>query len=143
MFCPCPDNNDCDLLFHSNYDYNYDLDKIDFSCTSKTYFKPKLFKCRKCKLIFSEVAKNIFKDKKYMKDLVEVEDSDYVQDINFKTKYFKQLFKKISPYLNNNSTVLEIGSYYGVLGNIIKQHVKKYIGLELSTHACQYAKKKL
>ncbi len=63
MFCPCPDNNACDLLFHSSHVHDYN--KIDFSCTSKTYFKPKLFKCRKCKLIFSEIAKNIFENKKY------------------------------------------------------------------------------
>ena len=139
MFCPCPDNNACDLLFHSSHVHDYN--KIDFSCTSKTYFKPKLFKCRKCKLIFSEIAKNIFENKKYVENLTDVEDKDYIQEINFKTKYFKQLFNKISSHLNANSAVLEIGSYYVVLGNIVKRHVKKYIGLELSTHACQYAKK--
>ena len=139
MFCPCPDNNACDLLFHSSHVHDYN--KIDFSCTSKTYFKPKLFKCRKCKLIFSEIAKNIFENKKYVENLTDVEDKDYIQEINFKTKYFKQLFNKISSHLNANSAVLEIGLYYGVLGNIVKRHVKKYIGLELSTHACQYAKK--
>ena len=63
MFCPCPDNNDSDLLYRSNHNYNYD--KIDFSCTSNTYFKPKLFKCKKCKLIFSEIAKNIFENKMF------------------------------------------------------------------------------
>ena len=43
--------------------------------------------------------------------------------------------------LNKNHNILEIGSYYGVLGNIIKSHVKNYTGLELSKHAAEYSKK--
>ena len=104
MFCPCSDSSDSDLLFHSNYNYNRNYDKIDFSCTSNTYYKPKLFKCRKCKLIFSEIAKNISEDK-YVKNLNDVEDSTYINQIDFKAKYFNQLFNKISSYLNKNSAV--------------------------------------
>ena len=37
-------------------------------------------------------------------------------------------------------TVLEIGSYYGVLGSLLKNKVKNYSGLELSNHASNYAK---
>ena len=37
--------------------------------------------------------------------------------------------------------MLEIGSYYGILGNIIKPHVKDYTGLELSKHAAEYSRK--
>ena len=36
---------------------------------------------------------------------------------------------------------LEIGSYYGVLGSVLKDKVKNYSGLELSTHGSNYAKK--
>ena len=37
--------------------------------------------------------------------------------------------------------VLEIGSYYGVLGSLLKNKVKSYSGLELSTHGSNYSKK--
>jgi len=138
MFCPCPDNGESVVFYPSSHRYDYD--KIDLSCTSKSYFKPKLFKCKKCKLIFSEFAKNI-NENTYIKELKYVEDDIYIKQIDFKTKYFNLFFKKIKSHLNSNSDVLEIGSYYGVLGNIIKPHVRKYIGLELSIHASQYAKK--
>ena len=48
---------------------------------------------------------------------------------------------KIKPHLNINHNVLEIGSYYGVLGSVIKSHVKNYTGLELSKHAAEFSKK--
>ena len=37
--------------------------------------------------------------------------------------------------------VLEIGSYYGVLGSVLKDKVKNYSGLELSIHGSNYQKK--
>ena len=37
--------------------------------------------------------------------------------------------------------VLEIGSYYGVLGSLLKNKVKSYSGLELSTHGSNYSKR--
>ena len=43
--------------------------------------------------------------------------------------------------MNKELKVLEIGSYYGILGNLINPHVKEYHGQELSTHAANYAKK--
>ena len=64
------------------------------------------------------------------------------EQLEFKKKTFKLLFNKIRQYLNQDSEVLEIGSYYGILGNIIKPHVKNYTGLELSKHATQYSKKR-
>ena len=137
MLCPCSDDGESVVLYSASHKNDYN--KIDLSCTSETYFKPKLFKCKKCELIFSEFAKNI-NENNYIKELEHVEDDIYIEQIDFRVKYFNIFFNKISPYLNNNSNVLEIGSYYGVLGSIIKPHVKKYTGLELSIHASQYAK---
>ena len=36
---------------------------------------------------------------------------------------------------------LEIGSYYGILGSVLKDKVKNYSGLELSNHGSMYARK--
>ena len=59
----------------------------------------------------------------------------------------RESFKKLaeglqSEFFPTGANVLEIGSYYGVLGNIIKPHVNNYTGLELSKHAAEYSKKK-
>jgi len=53
----------------------------------------------------------------------------------------KHLRRCIKSLLNKDHEVLEIGSYYGILGNIIKPNVKDYTGLELSKHAAEYSKK--
>jgi 2-polyprenyl-3-methyl-5-hydroxy-6-metoxy-1,4-benzoquinol methylase len=88
-------------------------------------------------LIFSEYIGVDFED-----SYSYVVDKSYINQIKFKTKTFKLFFSKIRQYINQDSDVLEIGSYYGILGNIIKPHVKNYTGLELSRHATQYSKKK-
>ena len=61
--------------------------------------------------------------------------------MKFKKQTFNLFIKEIRQYLNKSCTVLEIGSYYGVLGKLIQPLVKEYIGLELSKHACKYSKK--
>ena len=93
--------------------------KIDVKCTSTIHDKPTLYKCSKCSLIFSEYLNYSFENA-----YAEVEDEKYIQQIPFKKKYFDLFFSKIKTFLNKNHNVLEIGSYYGVLGNIIKSHVK-------------------
>ena len=54
------------------------------------------------------------------------------------------MFSNVSPFINEKSSVLEIGSYYGALGSIIKKHPKvtKYLGLELSKHGARYSNEK-
>ena len=44
--------------------------------------------------------------------------------------------------MNTSNSVLEIGSYYGLLGSIINEKVKNYYGLELSYHGCKFSKDK-
>ena len=137
--CPCPDNNESVILYQTNRKKKEI--KINVECTSyKTqnveHWKPTLFKCKKCNLIFSEYIGVDFED-----SYSHVVDKTYVEQMEFKTKTFKLFFKKIKEHLNHNSNVLEIGSYYGILGNIIKSHVNNYTGLELSDHAVEYSKK--
>ena len=132
MLCPCVEKNESLVLYTSKLKN----DDLDVRCTSEIHEKPTLHKCKKCKLIFSEYIKSNFE-----KSYTTVEDQKYIQQIPFKKKYFELLLSKIIPYLNISYNVLEIGSYYGVLGNVIKPHVKNYTGLELSKHAAEYSKK--
>ena len=133
MLCPCPDNKESFVLYQSDQKNN----KIDVKCTSEIHSKPTLYKCKKCGLVFSEYINSSFEEA-----YTNVEDKKYIQQIPFKKKYFDLFFSKIKSFLNEKHKVLEIGSYYGVLGNIIKPHVKNYTGLELSKHAAEYSKKK-
>ena len=136
----CP-NLMCDGQIKIKYSSrNFDYKKINFSCTTDTYDKPTIYKCNKCKIIFSEL---IFKmDKNQIeKSYQEVADDKYISQIKFKKYYFVKLINKISGFINKNMDVLEIGSYYGVLGSVLKDKVKNYSGLELSLHGSNYAKK--
>ena len=110
MLCPF-DKVESSVLYKSAYR----SDKLDLRCTSETHDKPTLYKCNKCKLIFSEHIESKFEE-----TYTEVEDTKYIQQIPFKEKYFNLLFSKIKPYLSSDYSILEIGSYYGVLGNVIK-----------------------
>ena len=124
---------------NKKYLYKYKTFKsneFDLRCTSLQYQKPNLVKCEKCHLIFSELLnlkfENLYED---------VEDKLYIDQIPFKKKYFESTLKKIKKYLSKEKDVLEIGSYYGIFGSLISPCVKSYIGLELSRHAVEYAKK--
>ena len=131
MLCPY-DKKESSLLYKSRDASNV----IDVKCTSEIHNKPTLYRCNNCNLIFSEHYNSEF-EKAYS----EVEDSKYIEQIPFKKKYFELFYSKIKPFLNSNTKVLEIGSYYGVLGSIIKPNVKNYTGLELSKHAAEYSQK--
>ena len=137
----CP-NNKCDgiisVLYKSSFKQN---DKINFNCTTDTYEKPQVNICEKCNLMFSDFIYK-FDDDNLEQKYSDVEDKKYISEIEFKKKYFLSLYKKIKSYINSDSSVLEIGSYYGVLGNILNKSklVKKYSGLELSEHAVTFSK---
>tara|TARA_B100000989_G_scaffold189129_1_gene142397 strand:- start:4 stop:918 length:915 start_codon:yes stop_codon:yes gene_type:complete len=136
----CP-NHMCDGKIKMKYSFGeLDHKKINFNCTTDSYEKPSIYECTKCKIIFSEL---IFKmDKKEIeKNYQDVADDKYISQIRFKKYYFEKLFNKISKFTNKDMSILEIGSYYGVLGSVLKDKVKNYSGLELSTHGSIYAKK--
>ena len=118
------------------------IKKIHFGCTghnvqSIEHWKPTLYKCKYCDLVFSEFIGTNFSD-----NYTEVVDEGYIEQIEFKKKTFELFLKKIQGHLNKNINVLEIGSYYGILGNLIKPYVKSYSGLELSFHAANFSRKK-
>jgi 2-polyprenyl-3-methyl-5-hydroxy-6-metoxy-1,4-benzoquinol methylase len=124
------------------YDYgsNYNFDDVSFDCTTNSYSKPKIYKCNKCELKFSELAA-AFLNKRVEDKYNNIVDNIYIDQIPQRQKYFSGLYKKISYNFNKDQSVLEIGSYYGVFGNIIKPNVKNYSGLELSKHGSNYSKK--
>ena len=135
MFCPtCPDKKESYILYNSSHKKDEMYIK-DVKCMSEIHLKPTLYKCKNCNLIFSEYI-NVKTEESY----TNVEDIRYIQQIPYKKKNFDLLFTKISSYLNSEQEVLEIGSYYGILGSIIKPYVKKYTGLELSKHAAEYSR---
>ena len=68
-------------------------------------------------------------------------DTVYIDQIKSKKKYFQLVISKIEEYLTKESNVLEIGSYYGVLGSLLKPRVKEYNGIELSKHGANFSKK--
>ena len=124
------------------YDYgsNYNFNDVSFDCTTNSYAKPKIYKCNKCELKFSELAAAL-PNKRVEDKYNNVVDNIYIDEIPQRQKYFSGLYKKISHNFNKDQSVLEVGSYYGVFGNIIKPNVKNYSGLELSKHGSDYSKK--
>ena len=133
MICPnCKHvNNKYHFFYQDSKEADYDL-----RCTSLQYKKPNLIKCVKCELIFSELLNTKFEE--LYQDVV---DDQYIKSIVFKKKYFINTVSKIQKYLSISNDVLEIGSYYGVLGSVIKNKVKNYKGIELSKHGAEYSKK--
>ena len=123
-----------------NYGSNYNFDDVSFDCTTNSYSKPKIYKCNKCELKFSELAAAL-PNKRVEDKYNNIVDNIYIDQIPQRQKYFSGLYKKISYNFNKDQSVLEVGSYYGVFGNIIKPNVKNYSGLELSKHGSNYSKK--
>ncbi len=132
MLSPCCKNDS--IIWHkSKSKIN---NKIDVTCTTDNHDKPTLFKCKNCKLIFSEYYNLSFEN-----SYTDVVDEKYIKQIPIKKINFELFFSKIKSYLSKDHDVLEIGSYYGILGSIIKSQVKSYTGLELSRHAANHARK--
>ena len=136
----CP-NNECNGDITVKYYSNISgLDKINFNCTTDSYSKPTILQCKKCEIIFSEFIYK-FNNNQILKNYEEVEDLKYISQIKYKKIYFENFCKKIKNELKLDHNILEIGSYYGVLGSVIKNKVKTYSGLELSKHGSNYARK--
>tara|TARA_B100000902_G_scaffold396151_1_gene456441 strand:+ start:824 stop:1735 length:912 start_codon:yes stop_codon:yes gene_type:complete len=134
----CP-NNDCPGDIVVKYQTNtQNIENINFSCTTNTYTKPTILKCNKCEILFSELIYK-FEGNQIEKNYQEVEDTKYISQIKYKKTYFINFYNKIKNDLTSNSSVLEIGSYYGILGLVLKNKVAKYTGLELSKHGSNYA----
>ena len=136
--CPyCKSKDSFNILYKNNHNKE---EKINFECTSHNFhnykqWKPTLYKCKLCSLVFSEHIGVKFED-----NYKAVVDFAYLNQSKFKKTSFTLFLEKIKNHLNKNCTVLEIGAYYGVLGKLIQPLVKEYTGLELSKHASDYSK---
>ena len=136
--CPyCKSKDSFNILYKNNHNKE---EKINFECTSHNFhnykqWKPTLYKCKLCSLVFSEHIGVKFEDNYKV-----VVDFAYLNQFKFKKTSFTLFLEKIKNHLNKNCTVLEIGAYYGVLGKLIQPLVKEYTGLELSEHASDYSK---
>lgn len=117
---------------NDNTNFNFASSEIYIE---ESELKPNLFFCKKCKIIFSELCdvnfENMYKD---------VLDPLYLEQIENKKEYFNNLIDKISGHIKKEDDVLEIGSYYGAFGSQIKERVKSYTGIELSSFATKHAK---
>ena len=136
--CPYCKSKDSFNILYKN-DHNKE-EKINFECTSHNFhnykqWKPTLYKCKLCSLVFSEHIGVKFED-----NYKAVVDFAYLNQFKYKKTSFTLFLEKIKNHLNKNCTVLEIGAYYGVLGKLIQPLVKEYTGLELSKHASDYSK---
>ena len=132
MLSPCC-KKDSFLWYQST---NKNTGKVDVTCTTDNHDKPTLYRCKSCKLIFSEYYNSSFENA-----YTDVIDEKYIKQTPIKKINFELFLSKIKPYLSKEHNILEIGSYYGILGSIVKPHVKNYTGLELSRHAANYARK--
>ena len=136
--CPyCKSKDSFNILYKNNHNKE---EKINFECTSHNFhnykqWKPTLYKCKLCSLVFSEHIGVKFEDNYKV-----VVDIAYLNQFKFKKTSFTLFLERIKNHLNKNCTVLEIGAYYGVLGKLIQPLVKEYTGLELSKHASDYSK---
>ena len=136
--CPyCKSKDSFNILYKNNHNKE---EKINFECTSLNFhnykqWKPTLYKCKLCSLVFSEHIGVKFED-----NYKAVVDFAYLNQFKYKKTSFTLFLEKIKNHLNKNCTVLEIGAYYGVLGKLIQPLVKEYTGLELSKHASDYSK---
>ena len=111
--------------------YNYKKPIKDFNvrCTSFYNQKPTLYICNDCMInicndcmiIYSE-----FVNKKLESLYVDVVDEVYIKLIPYKKKYFIKFLDEIKEFIKPTSEVLEIGSYYGVLSDLIKPLKKFY-----------------
>ena len=77
--------------------------------------------CNDCMIIYSE-----FVNKKLESLYVDAVDEVYIKLIPYKKKYFIKFLDEIKEFIKPTSEVLEIGSYYGVLGDLIKPLKKFY-----------------
>ena len=126
--------------------YNNKYSSIDFACSSvnKTNIKPNLHKCIDCDLVQISQTNSINNLDSMYEDVI---DKDYINSLEIKYKTFNGVFKKIEPYIKNlqqkhhqKISILEIGSYYGVLLDILEKNNLNAVGIEPSKHAFAYSK---
>ena len=70
-----------------------------------------------------------------------MEDKIYIDNIKSRLITYHKIVDKYRSFFQDRD-ILEIGSYYGVFYERVRNLAKSYQGIEPSTHACQYLRKK-
>ena len=127
--CPCLDNNESFVLYQTDHKKNET--KINVECTSHNiatikHWKPTLYKCKKCDLIFSEYIDVDFEDSySYVVDEVY---EDYRYRAYSPAEHFWQAWEKVAtPYYYISVTDRPIMEEFS-----IKISPPKYSGLPIS-----------
>lgn len=112
------------------------IDSNVYKCSSMAHAnKPRVAKCLQCGLVQVPHANHPKNLEALYGDVV---DTEYVRNLAVKEKTFSYVFKKLSPYLPNPGSLLEIGSYCGLFLKQAKRSGWRCTGIEPSQWAAHY-----
>lgn len=112
------------------------IDSNVYKCSSMAHAnKPRVAKCLQCGLVQVPHTNHPENLEELYGDVV---DAEYVRNLAVKEKTFSYAFKKLSPYLPNPGSLLEVGSYCGLFLKQAKQSGWKCTGIEPSNWAAHY-----
>jgi 2-polyprenyl-3-methyl-5-hydroxy-6-metoxy-1,4-benzoquinol methylase len=115
-----------------------------FACSSFDHGKYEdIYYCPECKNGFLKSVSERTKELKESGEALykDVVDEEYVKNLDARyltNNYLAQIYKEHIA----NKNVLEIGSYYGAFCNAVIEKTASFVGIEPSTHACQFVKQK-
>jgi len=66
---------------------------------------------------------------------------DYIQDKKGLELNFSKRIKNLKPYLKKDITCIELGCCYGFFLNLLRPHVKKVVGYDITKEGIEYTKK--
>ena len=90
-----------------------------YQCSTMSHkSKPQVLSCLECGLNFSP---NGINDPQNIGRYENVVDETYISNIEGRKLTFSKLLKNIEPYIHKNTEILEVGSYFGIFGHIVKK----------------------
>ena len=119
--------------------------KGSFACSSFDHgHYPDIYFCPMCKngflaSVMGPCYQNTLKEGHDF--YAEVEDEVYIDNIKSRLLTYRKIVEKYRSFFKDRD-VLEVGSYYGVFYQEVRKLAKSYQGIEPSTHACRYLRKK-
>ena len=143
--CPLCHRPNSVLLYPQRKKKKQGDDRGDFACSSFDHGEyPDVYYCMNCQNGFlkpigtDEREDFVNKGFELYKD---VEDTEYIKNLPARYITNKKLVSHLSDYFEKKD-VLEIGAYYGAFHSQVKDVANSYVGIEPSSHACEYLKKK-
>ncbi len=132
--CPICKNYDIRIKWQSTHRSR--ITKTEhYRCTAHTHLKPNVYRCIKCDHYFiTQPSAEILQE-----SYEEVEDFEYLQNIEIKRKTFAQAYNKITRYLEDSNVLLEVGSYAGIFLKELQSHGFQALGVEPSYWGSEYA----